>query len=311
MLHRVLSLGKSSSALSIVVVTGFFAIVVSQSNLSLAAELPDPLFYVSFDGTGNANISGGSAAGELEGGAFVAGKVAQGILFEGEERCTYSTADNLNNLKGTVMMWVKPEWKAADKKGSHFFFGVLSDGWADNNMVFVQAAGGLNEAVWMPFPFPAFFVYMRGWWGELRDKGGVETKGRVIEDASAWQAGEWHHIAHTWDLEKGQYLYIDGELVDATETAAPSGVSNVGADMYIGSLPADNSSKQVTYVDCTGPDAVIDEFYIYGEMLTAEQIMDCCSLITAVNPNGMLAITWGDLKKRMSNSASCTNITIR
>jgi len=76
---------------------------------------------------------------------------------------------------------------------------------------------------------------------------------------NSWKAGEWHHVAATWDNTAGMNLYVDGVLIGSNTNKWAR--SETGTSIYLGS----NRGTDPT-------NAVIDEFKIYDSVLSAGEI---------------------------------------
>ena len=102
--------------------------------------------------------------------------------------------------------------------------------------------------------------------------------------------GEWEHLAGVCSDGK-QTLYVNGELAGETDA-----VVNVNAEQefLIGAGANERATHQYLF------NGKIDEVILYNRALSADEIaavMERESL-TAVQPVGKLAITWGQLKNR-------------
>jgi MSHA biogenesis protein MshQ len=113
----------------------------------------------------------------------------------------------------------------------------------------------------------------------------VNTSGQLV-DVTGWKpgfvgfsypAGEWHHIALTWDFRTGQNsrtIYVDG--VAATSTAIPfnsAGIYspwNSGDSLYIGDTRYPDINVASAYDGASG---IVDEFYYYPYAITQAQII--------------------------------------
>jgi MSHA biogenesis protein MshQ len=113
----------------------------------------------------------------------------------------------------------------------------------------------------------------------------VNSSGLLV-DVTGWKpgfvgfsypAGEWHHIALTWDFRAGQnarIIYVDG--IAATSTAIPfasTGIYspwNSGDSLYIGDSRYPDISVASSY---EGANGTIDEFYYYPYAISQSQII--------------------------------------
>ena len=112
---------------------------------------------------------------------------------------------------------------------------------------------------------------------------------------------EWHHLVAVFDGEEKR-IYVDGELdasVDATTDVIGAGQSRYG---FIGI-----GSEAAAFDAATGPtwafNGLMDEFLMLHRPLSDDEIAylatgpaDPFAALTAVDPNGKLSTTWGNIK---------------
>ena len=112
---------------------------------------------------------------------------------------------------------------------------------------------------------------------------------------------EWHHLVAVFDGEEKR-IYVDGELdasVDATTEVIGAGQSRFG---FIGI-----GSEAGTFDAATGPNwafnGIMDEYLMFHRPLSEDEIAhlatgpeDPFADPTAVDPNGKLSTTWGNIK---------------
>lgn len=164
-------------------------------------EVPEGLLYCAhFDEHG----AGSWAAGSRAPVAFnprlplVEGKFGQAALLGGQMRLSIVGDDgNFRHDRGTVEMWVRPDWPGDDGQVHVLFSAHAGQG---NYLNINKLANGMLGAA-------------TGGAGE-----GQYT--RIERDISDWQAGAWHHLAVTWG-EGMLAFFIDGELVGEQEGAIP------------------------------------------------------------------------------------------
>ena len=123
------------------------------------------------------------------------------------------------------------------------------------------------------------------------DDGGTDLK---LDSVTDIYDGKWHHLTAVRDRSKKQArIYVDGKLdVEAQDN---TGDTTNDAVLHIGQR-GDNGQFFPA-------GARIDELAIWDEPLTAAEIKrvfdgSLLAGILAVNPEGMLAITWGHFKQR-------------
>ena len=99
-------------------------------------------------------------------------------------RLTYATAGNLEREAGTVEFWLKPDWDGDDEL-SYTFFEVGYE-WFNRMRIMKDGANNLRFMVWDD-----------------------DTEYGVAYNVGDWLAGEWHHVAVTWQGDEIA-LYVDG-----------------------------------------------------------------------------------------------------
>jgi hypothetical protein len=201
----------------------------------------DYSLYLDFEGdpTGNTGETGYPDAV-----AFTKGYRGQGVYLPAmQSRIIYPSAGNLNIHAGTIMLWMKPDWPG-DSDSYHHIFVEEGNGFHVDNFRFLKAPRGL------------IFEYYEY----------DSTRHDITADISDWKAREWHHVAATWDNEKGELrLYVDGKLAadEYTNKTDKFTRKKLASEFWIGAAkPGDGSTIK----------AVIDEFRIYPRALSAEEI---------------------------------------
>jgi hypothetical protein len=129
--------------------------------------------------------------GTAQGTSFEPGRFGQGVLVDDDDTLTYPAAGNWNLSQGALEFWVRPNWDGADE-GYYLLFEESTPGNADN-LIRVHAGGWLWVALW-----------------------DSSSGYGVVHGTADWKAGEWHHVAVTWQ-DPRLALYEDGLLVDSTE----------------------------------------------------------------------------------------------
>ncbi len=151
----------------------------------------------------------------------------------------------LNNLQsGTIAFWVR--WLGTQDVGfGNMYGGVTSR--QDNGFTSEQLIGlsGSDPAtaviIWRPYTAPA--------------TGTAITGGTAVGD------GDWHHVAITYS-SGSHILYLDGN-VDGTGNIAGTITNKPGVPLGIGAWYGDGNSY---------PDAEIDDFRVYDDVLTQDEI---------------------------------------
>jgi YVTN family beta-propeller protein len=134
-------------------------------------------------------------AGTPSGTTFEAGKYDQGVTIDAADTLTYGTAGNLARSQGAIEFWLRPSWNGGDYV-SHTFFEV-GDGWFNRIRIMKDGANNLQFIVW-----------------------DADTEYRVAYNVAYWQAGEWHHVAATWE-GTSITLFVDGQQRDRSDAASP------------------------------------------------------------------------------------------
>lgn len=163
-------------------------------------------------------------AGTSSSTSFVAGRYGQGVFIDAGDSLTYDSAGNVDRTQGSVEFWLHPEWNGDDAK-SHTFFEVGS-GWFNRMRIMKDGANNLRFIVW-----------------------DSSTEYGVAHHVAEWTAGEWHHVAATWDGNTIA-LYVDGQQVDSRDDANVP--ATLAATVYVGS--AMDATQQA--------DATVDELRI-------------------------------------------------
>jgi concanavalin A-like lectin/glucanase superfamily protein len=169
------------------------------------------LFYVPFDGDCAPGIARGSKVFTGKKADFSTGKNGKAVKLSNTLK--YFTASNIKTKVGTVAFWHAPAWNPADKKvRNRTIFGAehIVANYVTKNRRFFFMTGRM-------FPQKGFKHDYRCYWNGMRK----------------WKAGQWQHIAFSWDSKTGQKkLYINGKLVRASKTKAMPGT--VGSKIIIG-----------------------------------------------------------------------------
>ena len=177
--------------------------------------------------------------GTPNGAGFAAGRYSGGLYIDNTDTLTYETSGNLNRAQGAIEFWVQPRWKGDDGE-NHVFFEVGAE-WFNRIMITKDGANNLRLITW----------------DSTHEYG-------VAYGIGDWRAGEWHHVAATWDASS-LALYVDGQRRDWTGNARPP--DTLAARFSVGSTAAGGSQA----------DAVIDEFRISGAPRVGNS--DTCSRI--------------------------------
>ena len=255
------------------------SVMVSQAQIVSTDEL---IIYYSFNqdtlsGADVADLSGNGNDGLIKGTDIEAvdGVVAGGLSFPGAAT-DYISVRNHEYVDPfpalTIAAWVKAPVRgmiASWDRSEFFRFAVGDD------------VGGNAATTFVAFDH---CCPIHDWFGETD----------VADD-------EWHHLVAVFDgVEKR--IYVDGELdasTDATTEVIGAGQSRFG---FIGI-----GSEAGTFDAATGPNwafnGIMDEYLMFHRSLSEAEIAhlstgpeDPFADTTAVDPNGKLSTTWGNIK---------------
>lgn len=109
----------------------------------------------------------------------------------------YEASNNINAQKGTIELWVKPNWNGNDGKGHT----ILQYGRVGGMLVLKDGANNLRLILnrYSPDRYPEV---------------------GVSKNIADWQANQWQHLAFTWG-EGILQLFINGILVSQKKYTAP------------------------------------------------------------------------------------------
>jgi uncharacterized caspase-like protein len=116
---------------------------------------------------------------------FTDGPAGQAAVFEAGNDVTYTSANSISATAGTLMFWIRPQWRGDDGR-DHYALCWGRDG----GMVFGKDEGGN--------------------WRMIVNRYSRE-QGAAVWLGQEWEASVWHHTAFTWD-ETALRVYVDGRL---------------------------------------------------------------------------------------------------
>jgi fibronectin type 3 domain-containing protein len=223
--------------------------------------------WLKFDeasGATAADATGNNWSGTLVGGpTWVAGKINNAVSLSGSAQYVALPAGVVNGLTTcTISTWVN--LNAATNWARLFDFGS-----GTSNYMFLAPKNGAN--------------------GKLRFA--IRTASvaeQIIDGAAALPTSGWHHVAVTLDGATGT-LYVDGVQVgqNTAMTLTPSSLGATGNN-YIG-----RSQFNDPYLN-----GVVDDFQIFGQALTAQQIAALAAppaaptSLTASAGNAQASLSW-------------------
>lgn len=186
--------------------------------------------------------------GTPNGTTFEAGRYGQGVAFDAGDTLTYATAGNLNRTAGAIEFWLRPNWDGHD--GQDYAFFEVGTSWYNGIRLAKDGANNFRFIVWAG----SSEYGLAHWVGD-------------------WQAGEWHHIAATWQ-ESEIALYEDGVPVGREAAYLPDLLSE---PLYVGSGAWDGRVAA----------GVIDEFRI-SDMPRLGNSLACGRILVADSGNHRL-----------------------
>lgn len=181
-------------------------IIVLIDTEAWAVEDADVLFFAPWEDSANATLSAGDGRATLLGPKrFDEGIRGKALVIAPETILSYSFKDNCSADEGTLMMWVKPEWRSDDGR-FHYLFRASTGTFRGK---------ALNSL--MLYKYRSMDKLM------FYTSNGVKTaphvgRGIAFREPLGWEPGQWHHVAATWSATVAsteQYLYIDGQRVGA------------------------------------------------------------------------------------------------
>ena len=192
---------------------------------------------------------------------YVDGKVNQAVLVDEGDILKYPASSYFSKTKGTIEFWIKPNWNGIDTQlGRQYriFDEGVNSLHSPNHLSIGKYYGGGCNCNYL------FFVIDDASWSE--STAWTEPSQHELNTAdnpsflNNWRAGEWHHIAATWDNTAGMQLYVDGALIRSnTDKWATDAI---GDYFYLGSALGTDQFA----------DAAFDEFKVYDYARTAGQV---------------------------------------
>jgi hypothetical protein len=248
------------------VCSAVFAIIGTFA-ISAQADLSDPTLsvYYSFDEEGETVVDGSINGND----GTIVGNVSR-------EEGVYDLAIALET--NTWIDMNGPEFKNGPVDGFTLAVWINHTG-SGSPQTLLDAIGTDHENGLFHFEIrPAGFRFFH------RD--GTNTAVFNINPGPVIEGNKWVHFSGTYDSESGDAkTYIDGE---ETHSAAGTGKlsNNWGVSAGIG------HHKNGRWFE-----GLLDEFYIFGRALSADEVMDVMNgALLAVEPEGKLATTWASIK---------------
>ena len=239
--------------------------------LALPTMAGNILFHTALESAESVIAGGGEVLGGT--GYFAPGVIGNGYVAPNNgDVVRFPVEGRINPEHGTCEFFVKTviPYSEVLPRANEVFLMTCANG---ENRFFVQshfASGG---------PGISWRVNSANTW--LPDLTVNEYDGEAVTD---WEGDEIHHIAGMFG-ENGSRLYLDGILAGKTDT--PSS--------FVGGLPelwaiANEEGGSL-------PSGwLVDEFTIWDDYLTDEEVMKIATQGTSVEPSGKLVTTWARLK---------------
>ncbi len=141
--------------------------------------------YCPFDDETECRAGGERAPVEEKEISFAPGRTGKGIVLKEGSSLSYSSQDNIDPQKGTVMFWLKPVWSSKDQRKHPFF------SYGENLNIFFDK--------------------------EFKVELGLNDPYISLSAQSNHEAGEMIHLGLTYNLLEEEYkLYLDGNQMDVS-----------------------------------------------------------------------------------------------
>jgi len=241
----------------------FLSIVTVTPLLFAYAETPKPIFELPFDGNPNAITKGKSQPLKAENLSYVDGVKGKAVFIAQNSILEYSTDGNLNQERGTVTLWFKPNWRASEQSSDNRanWHCILSQPFPKGSPGKDARHG--SGALW-------FWFWGHHYRGDISDI----NDSYLIGGNQDLDQTKWVHLAMTWDIDKGHCIYMNGIPAGMPgDGNSPLNVKNRARDFsalknkftsfFIGSQEGKEAKA----------DGLIDEFKIYDKALSQEEIL--------------------------------------
>ena len=183
------------------------------------------------------SMQGGVSPVSSEGVRLTAGRSGLAAEFVKGSVLTYATEGHFDPNRGTLEMWIRPNWDSTRAPGERFFWGVDSDPGKGNRTV-LGFLGKEGKGL----------LY-------FGSDGAIAELSTFVD----WRPGEWHHVKVCWDTTaKCRALYVDGER--RHRMAGTGGMPGQQKVFHVGSLPC--VTRWMGVLDGHEADAAIDDLRI-------------------------------------------------
>jgi hypothetical protein len=268
------------SMMLIIVVFVVFSAGVSMADLSDGLVAYWPMEEGSGDVT--ADVTGNGNDGRLLGGVLwetAGAEVGSACLnFDGEDDLVEMDPFDVVGGGITLAAWIKPD-----------DFDIN-----DGRMISKAQEWGENDHWWMLSTIdPGSVLRFR-----LKTNDGQATT-TLIADSGGLVAGEWAHVAATWD-GSDMRLYKDGAEVGSTAKGGSEVATDPNLKVAIGSQPSDAFAADPSHV-AKYFDGLIDDVAVYSRALSPDELQQLAGgagpLPTSVSSMNKLIATWAQIRK--------------
>ena len=210
-----------------------FAVAVA---LALPVRAAEVSFHCPFDDSVEAAVSAGLGYGVCKRDGYAPGRSGKALHMAADsDRICYVEGGNIDKARGSIELWVKPDWEPGDTTSRAFLWEEAP-----------RDPGG--NAIWL-WTHDGFLRF------DVRDPADCY----VTHNVRNWPRGEWRHIVATWDCQVGVALYVDGKLIRSRETTWEP---REYARFFVG---RGSRTTQSALAD-------IDDLRIYTQALTGDEV---------------------------------------
>jgi hypothetical protein len=149
------------------------------------------------------------------------GQIDGADAFDATDDYLETTTTNFSTQKTTIDFWIKPNWNGNDGQDHRLYINeqTLYD-W-DTNAIYIQKMSG--DTLEFIVADDSASGYSMIW-----------------TNVAGWIAGEWHHLAFSWDAALTLKMYIDGSEVSPSSYSygSPGLPTALGANFTLGGYPS-------------------------------------------------------------------------
>jgi len=238
-------------------------VIIISLIIAYTEEIPKPIFELPFDGNAIAITKGKSQPLKAENLSYTDGVKGKAVFIAQNSLLEYSTDGNLNQEKGTITLWFKPNWRASEQSSDN-----RANWHCLMSQPFPKGAPGKDArhgsgALW-------FWFWGHHYRGDISDI----NDSYLIGGNQNLDQTRWVHLAMTWDIDKGHCIYMNGipagmpgdgnsPLNVKNRARDFSALKNKFASFFIGSQEGKEAKA----------DGLIDELKIYDRALSQEEIL--------------------------------------